>query len=156
MYMDCDSFLVVQKSEPVSTKPKRPTASPGGGSKPARPSQPVPATSAAPPRPTQTVTAEPTKSKRIPGKPVSRPVKKEKLVDKSEPSPPVPKPQPVDLLGGLDDVPDEPEPEPEPDVQVIFGNNSGQPSNLDLLMGTADVDVGFQGRNAVVFMNTVK
>lgn len=136
-------------------KPQRPGTSPAA-SKPTRPAQ-KPSTAPVRPKPPSTASeqaAEPKKMRKIPGKPTTRPAKKEKLVDKSaESQPSKPKVQSVDLLGSLNESPMQ-ENEPQSDHHQIeipavdlLANSSSQagPSNLDLLMGTADVDVGFRG-----------
>ena len=103
-------------------------------------------------------TDQPAKMKKIPGKPATRPAKKEKLVDKSSNLEQCkPKVQSVDLLGSIEDSVvnvEQSQPPPaancedeEAAVDLLAGASSqAGPSNLDLLMGTAEVEIGFRGK----------
>ena len=153
-------LLVAKPAENSAAKPQRPSASPAA-SKPTRPAK-QPSTAPTRPKPpaaaASAATDQPAKMKKIPGKPATRPAKKEKLVDKSSNlEQHKPKVQSVDLLGSIEDsvvnVEDGQPPtaanceDEEAAVDLLAGASSqAGPSNLDLLMGTAEVEIGFRGK----------
>ena len=152
-------LLATKPAENPTAKPQRPSASPAA-SKPTRPAK-QPSTAPTRPKPPAAVAAatdQPAKMKKIPGKPATRPAKKEKLVDKSSNLEQCkPKVQSVDLLGSIEDSVvnvEQSQPPPaancedeEAAVDLLAGASSqAGPSNLDLLMGTAEVEIGFRGK----------
>ena len=153
-------LLATKPAENPTAKPQRPSASPAA-SKPTRPAkQPSTApTRPKPPAAAAAATDQPAKMKKIPGKPATRPAKKEKLVNKSSNlEQNKPKVQSVDLLGSIQDSVvnvEQSQPPPaaancedeEAAVDLLAGASSqAGPSNLDLLMGTAEVEIGFRGK----------
>ena len=154
-------LLATKPAENSAAKPQRPSASPAA-SKPTRPAK-QPSTAPTRPKPPAAAAAaaatdQPAKMKKIPGKPATRPAKKEKLVDKSSNlEQNKPKVQSVDLLGSIEDSVvnvEQSQPPPaancedeEAAVDLLAGASSqAGPSNLDLLMGTAQVEIGFRGK----------
>ena len=156
-------LLATKPAENPTAKPQRPSASPAAA-KPTRPDK-QPSTAPTRPKPpaaaASAATDQPAKMKKIPGKPATRPAKKEKLVDKSSNlEQNKPKVQSVDLLGSIEDsVVNVEQSQPPPPVEncedeeaavdLLAGASSqAGPSNLDLLMGTAEVEIGFRGKQS--------